>query len=139
MHVNSTLLCIPSPAFPMEWLRLGHLVCCLAGLHKEVKRLCFASAVQMAELATMTEMVATVEKVADDACAATGTKGLQLIGQQAVAVIKQAHYDALAEIEKARLDAIAQQQVRPHYPLPHRHGVPMRPYEWASSCYGDQL
>ena len=57
-------------------------------------------------------MVATVEKGMDDACAAGAAEDIRIAGQMGTAAIKQAHYDAIAKIEKARLDAIAQKQVR---------------------------
>jgi hypothetical protein len=60
----------------------------------------------------MAELVATIEKMTDDACAAGAVEDMRLAGQIAVAAVKQAHYDAVAKIEKARLDAIAQKQVR---------------------------
>lgn len=60
----------------------------------------------------MAELVATVEKMTDEACAAGAMEDMRIAGQMAVAAIKQAHYDAIAKIEKARLDAIAQKQVR---------------------------
>jgi hypothetical protein len=62
----------------------------------------------------MAELVATVEKMTDEACAAGAPADVRIAGQMAVAAVKQAHYDAIAKMEKARLDAIAQKQVRHH-------------------------
>jgi hypothetical protein len=62
--------------------------------------------------AVMAELVGAVEKITEDACAAGAEEDVRIVGQLAVAAVKQAHYDAVAKIEKARLDAIAQKQVR---------------------------
>lgn len=62
----------------------------------------------------MAELVGTVEKITEDASAAGAADDMRIVGQLAVAAVKQEHYDAIAKIEKARLDAIAQKQVR-HY------------------------
>ena len=62
--------------------------------------------------AVMAELVGAVEKITEDASAAGAEEDMRIVGQLAVAAVKQAHYDAVAKIEKARLDAIAQKQVR---------------------------
>ena len=62
--------------------------------------------------AVMAELVGAVEKITEDASAAGAEEDMRIVGKLAVAAVKQAHYDAVAKIEKARLDAIAQKQVR---------------------------